>query len=154
MKKLRLYRESSILFSRRPMKNAPRQMRCIDRIQCPPWTCPHQGRRFRSPSWNWWCFYVSEWIFLVCTVHRHHRSFGAQIALASGATVIITSSSDAKLEVAKKLGVQHLINYKTNPNWEEEVLKIVSGRGPSVVLYCLINHPTCQDRGQGRRPYH
>lgn len=53
-------------------------------------------------------------------------SFGAQIALASGAIVIATSSSDEKLQVAKKLGVQHVINYKKTPNWEAEVLKIVS----------------------------
>ena len=54
------------------------------------------------------------------------RSFGAQIALASGATVIATSSSDEKLEVVKKLGVQHVINYRKNPDWEDEVLRIVS----------------------------
>ena len=60
------------------------------------------------------------------SVHPHFCSFGAQIALASGATVIVTSSSDAKLEIAKKLGAQHLINYNTNTDWEDEVLKIVS----------------------------
>ncbi|KAF8130167.1 hypothetical protein EV363DRAFT_1432092 [Boletus edulis] len=60
--------------------------------------------------------------------------FGAQIALASGATVIMTSSSDAKLEVAKKLGVQYLINYNTNPNWEDEVLKITEGRGVDHII--------------------
>jgi NADPH:quinone reductase-like Zn-dependent oxidoreductase len=52
-------------------------------------------------------------------------SFGAQIALASGATVIVTSSSDEKLQIAKKLGVQHTINYKKNDKWDEEVLSIV-----------------------------
>nr|VWP01692.1 RNA pyrophosphohydrolase (EC ((Di)nucleoside polyphosphate hydrolase) [Ganoderma boninense] len=54
--------------------------------------------------------------------------FGLQLAVASGATVIVTSSSDKKLEIAKKLGAKHLINYKTTPNWEEEVLKITNGR--------------------------
>lgn len=52
--------------------------------------------------------------------------FGLQLAVASGATVIATSSSDAKLEVAKKLGAAHTINYTKVPDWDEEVLKIVS----------------------------
>lgn len=37
---------------------------------------------------------------------------------------IITSSSDEKLEIAKKLGATHTINYKKNPEWDEEVLKV------------------------------
>ncbi|EJF55364.1 NAD(P)-binding protein [Dichomitus squalens LYAD-421 SS1] len=60
--------------------------------------------------------------------------FGLQNAVASGATVIVTSSSDRKLEAAKKLGAKYLINYKTTPNWEEEVLKITNGRGVDHVL--------------------
>lgn len=48
-----------------------------------------------------------------------------QIALASGANVIVTSSSDEKLQVAKKLGATYVINYNKTPNWNEEVLKIV-----------------------------
>jgi len=55
--------------------------------------------------------------------------FGAQIALASGAIVIATSSSDAKLDIVKRLGVQHVINYKSVPDWEDEVLRITGGRG-------------------------
>ncbi|TBU38096.1 NAD(P)-binding protein [Dichomitus squalens] len=60
--------------------------------------------------------------------------FGLQIAVASGATVIATSSSDKKLETAKKLGAKYVINYKKTPNWEEEVLKITNGRGVDHVL--------------------
>ncbi|PIL25844.1 hypothetical protein GSI_11597 [Ganoderma sinense ZZ0214-1] len=60
--------------------------------------------------------------------------FGLQLAVASGATVIATSSSDKKLEVARKLGAKHLINYKTTPDWEDEVLKITNGRGVDHVL--------------------
>ncbi|TFK48230.1 NAD-P-binding protein [Heliocybe sulcata] len=60
--------------------------------------------------------------------------FAAQIAIASGAEVIITSSSDEKLDVAKKLGVKHLINYKKHPEWEKEVLKITNGRGVDHVI--------------------
>lgn len=50
---------------------------------------------------------------------------GLQLAVASGATVIVTSSSDEKLKLAKSLGAAHTINYKTTPNWDDEVLKIV-----------------------------
>ncbi|PPQ66429.1 hypothetical protein CVT24_007195 [Panaeolus cyanescens] len=57
-----------------------------------------------------------------------------QFAVAFGATVIATSSSDEKLNVAKKLGAKHLINYKTTPNWDEEVLKITNGEGVDHVI--------------------
>ena len=60
--------------------------------------------------------------------------FGLQLAVASGATVIATSSSDEKLKTAKELGAKYLINYKKTPNWEEEVLKITNGRGVDHVL--------------------
>ncbi|KAI0768997.1 NAD-P-binding protein [Trametes elegans] len=60
--------------------------------------------------------------------------FGLQLAVASGATVIVTSSSDEKLEVAKKLGAAYTINYKQHPDWDEEVLKITNGRGADHIL--------------------
>ncbi|TFK48231.1 NAD(P)-binding protein [Heliocybe sulcata] len=60
--------------------------------------------------------------------------FAAQFANASGAEAIVTSSSDEKLELAKKLGAKHVINYKTNPEWEKEVLKITNGRGVDHVI--------------------
>lgn len=47
--------------------------------------------------------------------------------MASGATVIATSSSDEKLKLASKLGAKHLINYKTTLDWGETVKTIVSG---------------------------
>ncbi|KIY64393.1 NAD-P-binding protein [Cylindrobasidium torrendii FP15055 ss-10] len=60
--------------------------------------------------------------------------FGLQLAVASGATVIVTSSSDDKLKLAKKLGAKHGINYKTTPQWDEEVLRLTGGRGVDHVL--------------------
>lgn len=60
--------------------------------------------------------------------------FGLQFAKAAGARVIITSSDDAKLARAKKLGADHGINYKTNPEWHQEVLRLTEGRGVDVVL--------------------
>ncbi|MBY0548651.1 MAG: NAD(P)-dependent alcohol dehydrogenase [Candidatus Obscuribacterales bacterium] len=49
--------------------------------------------------------------------------FALQFAKAAGAEVIITSSSDAKLERAKKLGAVMGINYGQTPDWEKSVLK-------------------------------
>ncbi|PSR73016.1 hypothetical protein PHLCEN_2v11120 [Hermanssonia centrifuga] len=55
--------------------------------------------------------------------------FALQIAAASGATVIATSSSDDKLLVAKQLGAKHTINYVETPDWDKEVLKFTNGEG-------------------------
>ncbi|KAK0499222.1 hypothetical protein EDD18DRAFT_1155930 [Armillaria luteobubalina] len=60
--------------------------------------------------------------------------FGLQLAVASGATVIATSSSDAKLAIAKKLGAAHTINYNTTPDWDKEVLSLTEGRGVDHIL--------------------
>ncbi|KAK3072659.1 hypothetical protein LTR53_006398 [Teratosphaeriaceae sp. CCFEE 6253] len=56
-----------------------------------------------------------------------------QIASAAGATVIATSSSDDKLQIAKKLGATHLINYRKTPDWSAEVLKATNGLGVDLV---------------------
>ncbi|KAI0689391.1 NAD-P-binding protein [Cytidiella melzeri] len=61
-------------------------------------------------------------------------SFALQLAVASGATVIATSSSDEKLEAAKKLGAQHVINYKDTPDWDKEVMKITNGVGVDHII--------------------
>ena len=60
--------------------------------------------------------------------------FGIQFAVASGAKVIVLSSSDEKLEKVKNLGAHHLINYKTTPDWEVKVREITGGRGVDHVL--------------------
>ncbi|KAJ7486843.1 alcohol dehydrogenase superfamily protein [Mycena latifolia] len=60
--------------------------------------------------------------------------FALQFAVASGATVIATSSSDGKLKVATKLGAKHVINYRRTPNWDEEVLKLTGGLGVDRVI--------------------
>jgi NADPH:quinone reductase-like Zn-dependent oxidoreductase len=60
--------------------------------------------------------------------------FALQFAKMMGATAIITSSSDAKLEKAKSLGADHTINYKTEPRWGEAVRERTGGRGVDHVL--------------------
>ena len=60
---------------------------------------------------------------------------GLMIAKAAGAITIITSSSDEKLRSAKeKYGVDHTINYKKTPDWDQEALKITSGRGVDFII--------------------
>ncbi|KAL0573821.1 hypothetical protein V5O48_008129 [Marasmius crinis-equi] len=55
--------------------------------------------------------------------------FALQFAVASAANVIVTSSSDEKLELAKKFGARHTINYSKTPEWHTEVLKLTKDRG-------------------------
>lgn len=42
-----------------------------------------------------------------------------QFAKSAGATVIATTSSDEKAKTLKSLGADHVINYKSDPNWGE-----------------------------------
>jgi NADPH:quinone reductase-like Zn-dependent oxidoreductase len=50
--------------------------------------------------------------------------FALQFARLAGARVIITSSSDAKLQRARQMGAGDGINYKTTPEWEEPVREL------------------------------
>ncbi|CAK7270885.1 hypothetical protein SEPCBS119000_004318 [Sporothrix epigloea] len=59
---------------------------------------------------------------------------GLQIAKASGATAVVTSSSDDKLQAVKAMGADHLINYKTTPRWAEAVLACTGGHGADIIL--------------------
>ncbi|MFO1236921.1 MAG: NAD(P)-dependent alcohol dehydrogenase [Alphaproteobacteria bacterium] len=60
--------------------------------------------------------------------------FALQFAKAAGATVIATSSSDEKLERARALGADHLINYKTTSEWAKEVRRITGGLGADHIV--------------------
>ncbi|CAA7260115.1 unnamed protein product [Cyclocybe aegerita] len=57
-----------------------------------------------------------------------------QFAVAAGATVIATSSSDEKLKIASKLGAKHVINYNKTPQWDEEIKKITKDVGVDHVI--------------------
>lgn len=59
---------------------------------------------------------------------------GLQIAKMMGARAIITSSSEAKLERAGKLGADELINYRENPDWQARVLELTDGAGVDVTI--------------------
>ncbi|MGF7150390.1 NADPH:quinone reductase-like Zn-dependent oxidoreductase [Sphingomonas zeicaulis] len=57
-----------------------------------------------------------------------------QIAKAAGARVAITSSSDEKLDLARRLGADITINYRTTPDWEKAVLEATGGAGADVIV--------------------
>jgi NADPH:quinone reductase-like Zn-dependent oxidoreductase len=54
-------------------------------------------------------------------------TFGLQLARAGGARVVVTSSSDAKLARMRELGAAFTVNYATNPEWGQEVLRLTGG---------------------------
>jgi NADPH:quinone reductase-like Zn-dependent oxidoreductase len=60
--------------------------------------------------------------------------FALQFAKAAGASVIVTSSSDEKLERAKALGGDHLVNYRSTPDWAKEVRRVTGGRGADHII--------------------
>lgn len=60
--------------------------------------------------------------------------FALQFAKAFGARVIITSSSDAKLEQARKLGADSAVNYKTPGSIADKVLRITENEGVDLVV--------------------
>jgi NADPH:quinone reductase-like Zn-dependent oxidoreductase len=60
--------------------------------------------------------------------------FVLQFAKTAGARVIVTSSSNEKLERASALGADLSVNYRSNPYWDEEILKLTGGRGVDLVV--------------------
>ena len=92
------------------------------------------------------CAALTAWNALV--THGHVKSgdtvllqgtggvslFALQFAKLHGATVIITSSSDEKLDRAKALGADSLINYKQHPDWAARVLQLTDGVGVDHVI--------------------
>jgi len=60
--------------------------------------------------------------------------FALQFARLRGAEVIVTSSSDEKLERARALGASHSVNYRATPAWDERVVELTSGRGVDHVV--------------------
>ena len=60
--------------------------------------------------------------------------FVIQLAKALGGRVIVTSSSDEKLDRARALGAHVLINYKSTPRWDKDVLEATGGQGADIVV--------------------
>ncbi|MCJ1261660.1 hypothetical protein MMC22_001526 [Lobaria immixta] len=74
--------------------------------------------------------------------------FALQFAKAAGARVISTTSSPQKAEILKRLGADHVLDYKKNPKWGESVKAltpdkagvqhIVEVGGPNTMAQSLI----------------
>jgi NADPH:quinone reductase-like Zn-dependent oxidoreductase len=60
--------------------------------------------------------------------------FALQFARMHGAKVIATSSSDSKLARLRELGAAGVINYRTTPNWDAQVLEMTGGEGVDHVI--------------------
>lgn len=60
--------------------------------------------------------------------------FALQFAKLQGARVIGTSSSDAKLERAQKLGLDAGVNYRRREDWDVWALEQTGGRGVDLVV--------------------
>jgi NADPH2:quinone reductase len=72
----------------------------------------------------------------VVVVHSAAGGVGiaaVQIARAAGARVIGTVSSDDKIELVRKHGADHVINYETH-DFAQEAMKITGGRGVDLIL--------------------
>jgi NADPH:quinone reductase-like Zn-dependent oxidoreductase len=60
--------------------------------------------------------------------------FALQFAKLAGARVIVTSSSDEKLEHAKAMGADATINYRQTPDWAAAARELTGGRGVDHVV--------------------
>jgi NADPH:quinone reductase-like Zn-dependent oxidoreductase len=60
--------------------------------------------------------------------------FALQFAKMFGAAVIVTSSNDAKLDKARRLGADEIINYTREPRWESRALEIAGQDGIDLVI--------------------
>ena len=61
-------------------------------------------------------------------------TFALQLAHAAGAKVIVTSSSDEKLQKAREWGADLTINYATTPEWGQKVLELTGGAGADLII--------------------
>ncbi len=61
--------------------------------------------------------------------------YSVQLAKLMGAgKVIATASTDAKLELARSLGADEVINYTTETEWPKRVREMTDGKGVDVIL--------------------
>lgn len=81
--------------------------------------------------------------------------FALKLARAAGLRVILTSSSDKKLEQMKEKFASPpilTINYATSPDWNQEVLRLTRGVGVDIVIEnggtgSLVKSLKCTRRG-------
>lgn len=82
-------------------------------------------------------------------------TFALKLARASGLKIILTSSSDEKLnKIKKQFGQPEIqtVNYRAHPDWHEEVLRLTDGIGVDLVVEnggssSLVQSMLCTRRG-------
>jgi len=60
--------------------------------------------------------------------------FALQLAKNTGARAIVLSSTDEKLEKARRMGADELISYTQTPDWQGAVLERTAGIGADLIL--------------------
>ncbi|UZW58328.1 NAD(P)-dependent alcohol dehydrogenase (plasmid) [Sphingobium sp. JS3065] len=60
--------------------------------------------------------------------------FALQFAVACGARVIATSSSNSKAQMLRDLGATHVLNYNAQPDWGAIAYSLADGRGCDAVI--------------------
>jgi len=60
--------------------------------------------------------------------------FNIQVAKFFGCRVIVTSSSDEKLERMKTIGADMTVNYRSTRDWAAKVMELTAGRGVDIIL--------------------
>jgi NADPH:quinone reductase-like Zn-dependent oxidoreductase len=60
--------------------------------------------------------------------------FALQFAKMAGATVSVLSSSNEKLARARAMGADHLVNYRSEPEWSVPVMDFTNGIGADIVV--------------------
>ena len=61
-------------------------------------------------------------------------TFALQFAVAAGARIIQTSSSDEKLKRSESIAPHEVINYRREPDWASRVLEMTHGHGADLVV--------------------
>ena len=62
------------------------------------------------------------------------NSLAISMAVKAGARVVALSSSPEKMKKARQLGAAEVVDYKKNPNWPAEILRMTKGRGADLVI--------------------
>ena len=60
--------------------------------------------------------------------------FSLQVARMFGARVLAITSTDEKADQLKELGAEAVVNYRTFPDWDREILTLTEGRGVDKVV--------------------
>lgn len=60
--------------------------------------------------------------------------FALQVAQMFGARVLAITSTDEKAGMLQELGAEAVVNYRTFPDWEREILTLTNGKGVDKVV--------------------